>query len=372
LRGWEEEALASARTAVGADPGAAAALLRLAQVHQARGETEEALAWAERALMRRPEDAEAEMLRAEALLLMERYAEGWAALRARFRLPGAQPFLASSLRQGRPLWEGEPLAGRRLLLVGDQGFGDVIQFSRYIPWAAAQGGAVRLAVSDPLVPLIRAMLPGLPLATRAEDYAEFDLCAPLSDLPRLHGTIRETIPQPLGVPVAPSHAAAWRQRLAAALPPGRARIGLVWAGRPTHGNDRNRSIPFAWLAGALADRPDLALVSLQLGARAEDPRGYAGAAPFYDASPHLTDYLETAAAIAALDAVVTVDTSVAHLAGTMGRATHLLLPFAPDWRWGRQGTASPWYPSLHLCRQQAPRDWSGALAAMIEGLSRAR
>ena len=364
-----DEALTLARDLFAVRPGDADSAYRLGKIHHARGEIQEALAWARRALILRPDHAAAHVAVAEALLLSGDYAEGWAEYAWRFRLPGAAPFLPEHLRLGRPQWQGEPLGDGPLMLVGDQGFGDVIQFSRFIPWVLAQGQKTILGVSDEMVPLMRRMFPDLPIATRAQDYRDFTACCPLSSLPHLHATRVETIPPPVPVPVDALRADAWRQRLSQALPAGLRRIGIVWAGRPTHPNDRNRSIAFAALADALGGVPGIALVSLQKGERAGDVRTYAGAAPLLDAAPFLPDYEDTAAAIAALDLVVTVDTSVAHLAGTMGHPAWVLLPFVPDWRWLRAREDTPWYPSLRLVRQQAHGAWDASLAAVTSALS---
>lgn len=364
-----DEALDLARDFFARRPGDAEAAYRLGQVHHARGEIQEALAWARRALMLAPDHAAAHGALAEALLLGGDYEAGWEEYEWRFRLPGAAPFLPEPLRRGRPQWQGAPLGDGPLMLVGDQGFGDVIQFSRYIPWVLAQGQSTILGVSDEMAPLMRRMFPGLPLATRARDYQDFAACCPLSGLPRLHGTRVATIPPPVAVPNDPRRAETWRQRLSQALPQGKRRIGLVWAGRPTHPNDRNRSIPFTTLAAVLGAIPGIALVSLQKGARAGEIAAYAGTAPLFDAAAFLTDYAETADAIAALDLVVSVDTSVAHLAGAMGHPTWLLLPFVPDWRWGMGRADTPWYPSLRLFRQQARGAWDAPLAAVAAALS---
>jgi tetratricopeptide (TPR) repeat protein len=364
-----DEALSLARDLFARHPGDGEAAYHLSVIHHARGETEEALAWARRALILAPDYAAAHMAAAEALLLGGDYAEGWAEYAWRFHLPGAAPFLPEALRRGRPEWQGEALGDGRLMLIGDQGFGDVIQFSRYIPWVLAQGLSPILGVSDEMAPLMRRTFPALPLATSAQDYRDFTACCPLSGLPRLHGTRAGTIPPPVAVPSDPGRVEAWRQRLSRALPAGLRRIGLVWAGRPTHPNDQRRSIPFAMLAGVLGSKPGIALVSLQKGARGGEIAAYAGTAPLFDASAFLTDYAETTDAIAALDLVVTVDTSVAHLAGAMGHPTWLLLPFVPDWRWGLGRAESPWYPSLRLFRQQAPGAWEAPLVAVASALA---
>jgi hypothetical protein len=198
---------------------------------------------------------------------------------------------------------------------------------------------------------------------------DFAAYAPLSGLPRLHGTRLDTIPPVVPLALDPLRAERWAARMAERVPAGLKRVGIVWAGRPTHKNDRNRSIPFAVIANALGRVPGIALISLQKGDRSADATAYRGAAPLIDATPDIADYEDTATLIASLDVVVTVDTSVAHLTGILGKPGWVLLPFTPDWRWLRRRTDTPWYPSLRLFRQQAHGRWDAPLAAVAEGLA---
>lgn len=367
--GQLDAALAAASQAVSLLPGDPIALHNLCIIHHARGESDQALAASRRAVALKPDMAGAHFAIGEALLLRGEMTEGWEEYEWRFRIPGVQPLMPPAIHDGQPQWGGGRLGpGRRLMLVGDQGFGDVIQFSRYIPWARSQTEEVFLATSREMAPLIRRLFPDLELQTRWADCRDFAAFSALSGLPRLHGTRVETIPPPMPIPVDSLRAEVWASRLAEALPQGLRRIGIVWAGRPTHKNDRNRSIAFARLAETLGPLPGIALVSLQKGEREADLKTYEGAAPLFDAAPHLEDYEETVAAIAALDLVVTVDTSVAHLSGAMGWPTWVLLPCVPDWRWLRTREDSPWYPSLRLFRQSEPGAWEAPLAALAAAL----
>ena len=365
-----DDALAAARRAVDLQPGDAAALQNRAVIHHERGEIELGLACSRRAAALRPDMAGAHFAIAEAQLLRGEYAEGWEEYEWRFRMAGVPPLLPVALQRGRSQWGGSSLGNGRLLLIGDQGFGDVIQFSRYIPWAVRHGQPSILATSNEMAPLMRRMFPELPIATNWADCTMFAAFCPLSGLPRLHGTRPDTIPPPLPIPIDPERAALWRTRLDGLVPPGLRRVGIVWAGRPTHRNDRNRSMAFSTLVPPLAEVPGIALVSLQKGDPSAAVKTYSGSAPLVDAALDITDYEDTVAAIAALDLVVTVDTSVAHIAGAMGRPGWVLLPFTPDWRWLRDKTDSPWYPSLRLFRQQAPTRWGEAVAAVAAALAR--
>ncbi|MBW4022475.1 MAG: glycosyltransferase family 9 protein [Proteobacteria bacterium] len=363
-----DDALAAARRAVALQPGDAAALHNEAVIHHERGEIEAGLACSRRAALLKPDMPGAHFAIAEAQLLRGEYAEGWEEYEWRFRMPGVPPLMPLVLQRSRPQWGGRTLGEGRLLLIGDQGFGDVIQFSRYIPWVIAKGQKAMLATSNEMEPLMRRMFPALPIATNWDECTSFAAYCPLSGLPRLHGTRIDTIPPPLPFPVDADRAAMWRTKLDLAVPEGLRRVGIVWAGRRSHRNDRNRSMALATLAPPLAQVPGIALISLQKGDAAAEVASYEGRAPLVDAARAITDYEDTVAIIAALDLVVTVDTSVAHIAGAMGRPAWVLLPFTSDWRWLRDRADSPWYPSLRLFRQVAPARWDEPLAAAAAAL----
>ena len=362
-----DDALAAARRAVTLQSADPTILHNQAVIHQERGEVDEALACARRAISLRPDMAGAHFAVAEALLALGDYAEGWEEYEWRFRLPGVPTLMPAVLQQGSSQWGGRTLGQRMLLLIGDQGFGDVIQFSRYIPWVLSKGQPTVLATSTEMAPLMRQLFPDLPIITNWSECPAFAAYCPLSGLPRLHGTRPDTIPPALRITADADRAALWRTRLDLAVPAGDLRIGIVWAGRPTHRNDRNRSLHLVTLA-PLAAVPGVTLVSLQKGVAATEGAAYAGPGRVIDASADIADYEDTVAAIAALDLVVTVDTSVAHLAGAMGRAAWVLLPYAADWRWFRQRADSPWYPSLRLFRQAAPARWDEPMAEVVAAL----
>ena len=365
-----DDALAAARHAVALQPGDSAALHNQAVIHHERGEIELGLACSRRAVSLRPDMAGAHFAIAEAQLLRGEYAEGWEEYEWRFRMPGVPALLPVALQRGRSQWGGGSLGTGRLLLIGDQGFGDVIQFSRYIPWALAKGQPTILATSVEMAPLMRRMFPDLAIATNWAECTMFAAFCPLSGLPRLHGTRLDTIPPALPIPIDPERAALWRTKLDLAIPAGLRRVGLVWAGRPTHRNDRNRTMALSTLAPPLAEVPGIALVSLQKGDASAEVTAYSGRAMLADAARDITDYEDTVAVIAALDLVVTVDTSVAHIAGAMGKPCWVLLPFTCDRRWLRERPDTPWYPSLRLFRQQAPARWEEPLAALAAELAK--
>jgi hypothetical protein len=271
----------------------------------------------------------------------------------------------------RPQWDGQPLGpGEILLLVADQGYGDVIQFARYIPWAAARARNLAIACSVELQPVV-AQLPGAGrLFDRWQNAPDFVAYCALSSLPLLAGTRLDTIPAPIPYLSADEvRFAAWAERLWRLLPRGYRRIGIAWAGRPTHRNDARRSIRLAALA-ALAEIPEVALVSLQKGRAQAEIAGYWGKAPLLNLGPEIRDFGDTMAILECLECVVTVDTAVAHLAGAMGKPVSILLPYAPDWRWLIAREDSPWYPTARLFRQKPERRWEPVVAAIAATLAR--
>jgi hypothetical protein len=324
----------------------------------------EAVADLLRALELRPDFAEAHFELAMAQLALGDFASGWNEYEWRW---ATAAFAPSRRGFASPQWNGtQKLAGRTVLLHAEQGLGDTIQFVRYAPLVAQRGASVILEVQPELV----ALLTGMPGVARVLAHGDrlppFDLHCPLMSLPRAFATNETTIPADLPHITVPAETATrWAQR----LPDGRLCIGLVWAGRPTHHNDLNRSLPLASLAPLLR-RDDLHFVSLQRDLREGDAVILRDLPSVFDAGPDLRDFTDTAALISRLDAVVAVDTAVAHLAGALGKPLLLLLPYAADFRWLLGRDDSAWYSTARLLRQGKFADWRGALVGLAAHLDR--
>ncbi|MBL6457433.1 tetratricopeptide repeat protein [Belnapia sp. T6] len=326
------------------------------------GRFEDALATLRGAVRLQPGHAIARQNLAMTLLLLGRLEEGFAEYE--HRLPPRPP----GLPPGPPPWRGEPLAGRTILLHAEQGLGDTIQFVRYLPEVARRGAGRVLLAAPPAFARLLAGLPGLDALQRpGESPARTHLQCSLLSLPYACGTTTlESIPAPIPyLRAEPAALPRWRERLAGL--PGPLRVGLVWAGNPEHRNDRHRSIASHQLAPLWAVA-GVSWVSLQVGARAAALRGEAPNGAVLDLAPELTDLAETAAAMAQLDLVVTVDTAAAHLAGALGRPVWTMLPALPDWRWLLEREDTPWYPTMRLFRQTRFGDWSGVVERVAGAL----
>jgi Flp pilus assembly protein TadD len=360
-----DEALDAASQAVVLAPGDPLCLQNIAIIHFHRLEIDSAIACANAALKIDPTLPGAHFARAEALLLRGDWEQGWEEYEWRFRIQGASPLMPPT---NAPQWDGKPLSEETLLLIADQGFGDVVQFCRYIPWAAERCPNIAIACSRPMSALVRQQYSGLNIFEHWKDCPPFAAYCALSGLPRLHGTRPDNVPAPTPYLCAdPKRVAQWRERIEAIAPRGYRRIGLVWAGQPKHNNDRNRSTTLSTFA-PLGNLRGIALVSLQKGPATAQAGQYFGQAPLLNIGAEVADYDDTMAILDCLDLVITVDTSVGHLAGAMNRPCWIMLPRAPDWRWLLERSDSPWYPSVRLFRQSVSRQWAGPIGEIVTAL----
>jgi tetratricopeptide (TPR) repeat protein len=323
----------------------------------------EALADFEAALVKGPEFPEAHFEAAMTRLTLGDFDAGWREYEWRWKT-GA---LAARRRQFKaPIWLGDaPVSGKTILLHAEQGFGDTIQFIRYAPLLASRGAKVVCEVQPELLSLL-SRFEGIDVIARGEPLPPFDLHCPLLSLPFAFGTKPETIPASIPYLAPPAERLAhWRER----LPRGAPRAGFVWSGSSSHKNDSNRSIPLARLAALFGD-PPVDSFSLQSELRDADSEALRGLPNLVHLGDGLRDFADTAAVISLLDVVISVDTSVAHLAGALGKPVVILLPYAADFRWMRGCNETPWYPTAKLFRQPAFGDWDSVIARLSDELRR--
>ncbi len=320
-----------------------------------RGRLDAAEAQWKQVLALRPTDADAHTNLGISALLRGNFAEGFLLYESRLRQRTARlpPALA-------PAWQGDDPAGMRLLVHAEQGYGDTIQFCRYLPALRDAGANLVFSAQRSLRGLIAHSMPWLALQGDPPAPADFQ-CALLS-LPHLLKTTPETLPAPTAYLRAPPQAIS---RLGAVVGERAAlKVGLVWAGNPKHFLDKDRSLPFAVLAPLLG-LEGVHFFGLQLGAAARE-----ASRQITDLSPELTDFAQTAGAVANLDLVLSVDTAVAHLAGAMGKRLWLMLPFVPDWRWLLEREDSPWYPTARLFRKKTRGDWQQVVGEVMQELAK--
>ena len=342
-----------------------------------QGRLAEATEHYERALRHEPDNGDLHLNSAMPWLIQGDFAKAWEEFewRWRRRIQPPRPFV-------QPLWQGEPLAGRTILLHAEQGLGDTLQMVRYVALVRAQGaGRVVLECQPRLAPLLagscgpdaQAGLSADQVVAQDEELPAFDMHAPLFSLPRLLGTTSlERIPD--HVPYLrcdPMKVAQWRHRIEAltagpeSSPLRRLKVGINWQGNPKHKDDPRRSVRLERFA-PLCRVPGLSMVSLQYGYGSEQLSEMSGVP---DLGAELADLTDLAAALQSLDLVVTVDTAMAHLAGALGVRVWVALAFVPDWRWLLKRADCPWYPTMRLFRQERWGEWEGVFERIAEAAS---
>ena len=360
-----DEALASYDRALAIEPGHVDALYNRGNALRELRRHDEALASYAGALAVRPDYADVHLNEALTRLRIGDFAGGFAKYEWRWMKPEVAPLRRSF---AEPLWLGEaPLAGRTLLLHAEQGFGDTIQFARYAALAAREGAEVVLEVQPALAALMAGLDGASVVVGRGTALPRFDLHCPLLSLPLAFRTEPATIPAAVPyIKVPADRLTQWRDRLPPPAKP--LRIGIAWAGSTGYRDDRQRSLGLGRLAPLLA-RPDVEVVGLQRELRSDDtlPADDGG---LLRVGTGFADFADTAAVVSLVDAVVAVDTAVAHLAGALAKPLLVMLPFSPDFRWMLERPDSPWYPTAKLFRQQRRGDWDSVIEPIRRELDR--
>ncbi|MBF0176822.1 MAG: glycosyltransferase family protein [Magnetococcales bacterium] len=362
------EATTRFREAMRLQPDFKEAAVNLGLCLKAQGDLEAALGLFDFVLTLDQNHLPARLNHALTLLMAEHYTEGWKAYESRFELPEVIEQM-QRLPEGLPPWRGESLAGKKLLILAEQGFGDNIQFVRYLPQVKQLGAETLLECPFALTSLLQ-RLPGVDRVTNRaqvkQDGQGHDYYCPLLSLPGLLGTTPATIPAPIPyLSPLPDRSEAWRPLIQGA---GR-KVALFWEGKPLHRNDlaRRRSCRPKDLEPLLA-LPGTTFFSLQTADTLTTP-GFRAKVPHpVPLGDRLTSFEETAAALSHMDLLITIDTAIAHLAGAMGKPVWLLTPFAPDWRWRLYGSDNPWYPTMTLFRQQQPGRWDQPVQDIVARL----
>jgi hypothetical protein len=341
------EALPLFERILAADPNSVSGLLSYGNTLFELNRDDEAIACYDKVIAIEPDHAEAHFGKAFPVLANGDYALGWKLYEWRWK---TKPFDPLIRRYDQPQWRGDAdLRGKTILIYGEQGFGDSIQFSRYLK--LFNDCRVIFEVQKPLAPLFR----DHEIVAQGEHLPSFDYHCPLMSLPLAFRTTIETIPPALPIGVDAGRIDKWRKLLGKKTKP---RIGVTWSGHPHSHNDSKRSIPLETLLPMMTN--DVEWFSLQRDVRDADRKALSRS-PLRDFTRRLHDFGEAAALISHMDVVISVDTSIAHLAGTLGKPTWVLLAFHPDFRWLRDRVDSPWYPTARLFRQSGDGAWPDVL-----------
>ncbi len=356
------EATEAYRTALKFQPENPVARTNLGAALAEQGRFDEAVRAYREVLATQPDYPLARLNHGLLALLHGDFAQGWPLYEARWDV-----FPDSRRSFAQPPWDGSAPEGKRILIHAEQGFGDSIQFARFVPLVAALGGEVIVECQPPLVDLMRGITNSGEVVPAGAPLPPFDFHVPMLSLPLIFRTTPDTIPQevPYLVPDA-ARVATWRERLGERS---RLRVGLAWAGDPNHVRNRTRSLPIQDFQPLIL-MEGIDFFSLQKGPASQQIERLDHSARLIDHTSELGDFADTAALISGLDLVITVDTAIAHLAGALGKRVWTLLAFVPEWRWGLGSIATPWYPTMRLFRQPAPGDWRSVIADVHDELRR--
>lgn len=354
-----EEALTCFKKGFALDPNNLETIYNLVLVYQEQRQYEKALDCCDRAIKIDENYPDNRWSRALLLLRLGDYKRGFIEYEWRWRQENPARLLA------KPIWDGWDLKGKTILLQAEQGMGDMIQFIRYVPLVLQHRGHIILECHPPLVRLFAAIAGIKNVVAIGEKLPYFDVYIPLLSLPRILGTTLETIPRQIPYLSALESVSFPLETPAKSY----LKVGLVWAGNPEHPGDRKRSTSLQQFL-PIFDVSDITFYSLQKGSKAAEINEIPPTINLVDLSSQINDFADTAAVIAQLDLVITVDTAVAHLAGAMGKPVWVLLCYNADWRWMSDREDSPWYPSVRLFRQNRPGDWQELLERVAQNLAK--
>ena len=362
-----DEGATACRQAITLTPSLATAHFNLSHACKALNQLAEAEAACRQAIVLRPDCADYHFLLGHILLVQGDFASGWAEYDWRWKLP-AFAWLHNTYGEfTQPLWSGEDLTGKTILIYTEQGLGDIMLFARYLPFVVARGGTVVVATHPPMQPLLDGIA-GITVVAIPDALPQFDVQCPLLTLPRIFATQIDTIPSK--VPYLhsdPGKAATWRRRIGAGAR--KARVGIVWAGNPATQRDRFRSPGLASMA-PIFDVAGVQFVVLQVGPGRQDLDSTPLPEHVIDLGEELTDLADTAAVMAGLDLIISSCTGPLHLAGALGRPAWGVIPFAPYFPWLLDRSDAAWYPTMRLYRQDGPgADWAGVIGRVVADLT---
>ena len=363
-QGMYREALQCYALAFAQDPECAAAFNNYGNVQRELGYPDRAIPFLQHAIALEPANPTAQFNLAVAFLLMGDYSRGWPQYESRWNyehLAGTEPQLA------KPRWRGESLEGKILLVVGEQGHGDNIQFVRFLYNLHLLGARLKLQVTAGLVPLLEASEIIEQVGTYSDDMGEFDFWVPIMSIPGILGVTLDNLPRPQQYLNARQDLVReWQQRLG---PKHRLRIGFSWSGRRDNWLNRYKGVPFDHMLDTIKQNSQYQWINLQIDATPEEEAALAeaGVSRFPNT---ITGFHDTAALIANLDVVISVDTAITHLSGALGRPTWLMLNrFATDWRWLLDRDSSPWYSTVRIFRQADYNDWHSVTSKIAQYLT---
>ncbi len=362
--GYLDEAASCFETAILQRPGFVAAWKNRAKVQHAQGDLLGARASFATAVSLSPSDLTLQLDHAISLMALGEFRAGWAAYEVRLHM-GAEPRVQTDRW---PIWQGEALVGKRLLVLAEQGLGDTLQFLRYVRDLAALGAEVIVHVPERLIPLLRGLDAECQVVTDLLADMVVDFEVPVMSLPHRLGRYEIEPAAPVQYLAADAERVrAWARRLDKGT--GGLRVGIAWQGNPTFIDDAKRSFPLSTFSD-LATLDGVRLINLQkdIGTEQMDAIDF----PVERFGPHVDHdgaFVDTAAILENIDLLITSDSAIAHLAGAMGRPVWLALPFVADWRWGQAGETTAWYPSMRLFRQTSDSDWAGVFAEIRTALA---